>query len=108
MTLKPSEILQVDAMVITGVLILLTVSGAQFSNEATLGKISAITSLLIILPFSLSALMIARLELKRSGKEPVSEEFEKKQLRFGIKYMVAGFIYLLISLSGYVMYVIQR
>lgn len=75
MTLKTSEILLIDATIITGVFILLAISSAQLSSASLYsGKLGALVTLVIILPFTLSAVMVAQLELKKLGKKTISEE----------------------------------
>lgn len=107
MALKSSEILQVNATVITGVLILLTVSGpelsnraflASLSNETFLGNLPTFLTVVIIIPFVVSIYYIARLELEKLKDVPINEKFERKKLRNAIFSMLAGFVYLLFAL----------
>src|SRR5574337_907614 len=102
MALRPSEILQIDATVITGIFILLTITSSQLSTSALpLGKILYIITLAVIAPFALSAVIVGKLEMKKL-KESVSEDIEKSYLHDGILLMAGGFAYLFVFLTAYV------
>jgi hypothetical protein len=83
MTLEDRDIIQVDASVIAGVLIFLTLTNVgQFKSPVFL-------TLLVIIPLSISAVLIG-FENMKQGKS-----YEKYQFKgYALVFMIGGFIYL--------------
>jgi hypothetical protein len=84
--LKSSDIIQSDATIIVGALILLTLSTQRFTFLPSLLNLSITqTSLtaLVVIPFAISAIMVVF----------------KNTLVLGVKFMVAGFVFTIISIS---------
>lgn len=102
MSLRTSDILQIDAILITGVLILLTISADQFTNpNFILGREVSLLAWAIILPFSISALFALRFEYVSAINVNPDEQKQKNRIRNSIFYLTGGFVYLLIFLGIY-------
>ena len=83
--MNSSEIITIDAVVITGLLILITI-GATVENTPNYNRFTALGTLLII-PFSISAI----LELRKAYKG--TKELNRKT---GAGWMLGGFFFLFI------------
>jgi len=98
--LKSSEILQINATVIAGVLILLTITYSG-GSASTLGKILSILAWIIIIPFATSSFLVLKVEQKRLEGNKINEN-NNSDLIPSIKMMTAGFAYLTVMIGGYV------
>lgn len=85
MELRPSEILTIDGMIITGLLILTTI-GTTTSLDASYNQFLA-AGVLMIIPFAVSACL------------QLDKMIEKWNWRESICWMFAGFVMLLIIMA---------
>ncbi|MBI2006219.1 MAG: hypothetical protein HYS75_02960 [Nitrosopumilales archaeon] len=85
MGLQPSEILTINGMIITGLLILTTI-GTTASLDASYNRFLAAGALMII-PFAVSACL------------QLDKMIEKWNWREGICWMFGGFVFLLIMVG---------
>jgi len=97
--LKPSEILQINATVIAGVLILLTITYSG-GSLTVIEKALSIMVWIIIIPFATSSVLVLREE--RIRLENSKTEIPNSDLISSIKMMIAGFAYLTVMIGGYV------
>ena len=97
--MKPSDILQINATVIAGVLILLTItySGGAFT---LVEKVLSIMAWIIIIPFATSSVLALRMERKRLESNKI--DIPNSDLIPSIKMMTAGFAYLTVMIGAYV------
>lgn len=111
MPLKESDILQVNAIVITGILILLTVNADHFANTTLqLGKGLTAIALIMIFPFAASAFIVVSSELAIFGKSDTDvkdKNLYTKRIRFSLIFLKWGFIYLVGFLGFYASVVIN-
>ena len=75
--LSVTDILQIDATVIAGVLIFLTIGGTEINPLSAFAYMTAS----IVYPFAISAIRV----------------IVKGSAEFGIKFMIAGFVYLMVA-----------
>jgi predicted permease len=71
--LKIQEILQINATVIAGVLVLLTITFATHTNGSIMEKILSIGVWAIILPFAGSSIRALQVEMRRLHGEEINE-----------------------------------
>jgi hypothetical protein len=109
MELDKTDILQIDATVMVGVLILLTLGSLRHLNTAAIGLITAS----IIFPFAVSSIMviISKVKVSTDGiKEKVnSSQLESNQLNpetksmnlqlfpASVMAMIIGFVYIIVA-----------
>jgi len=94
MTIDSSQIIIIDAIIITGLLILITI-GTSVEETPNYNRFTAISTLMI-LPFAISAIQ----ELRKSYKETNSLNYKT-----GAGWMFFGFIFLVLIIS--IMFVIE-
>lgn len=93
MVLEDKDIIQIDATVIVGVLILLTLSSIGFKEsemERFENPIKLVLTLAIIGPFTMSALSVLYATLRNKS--------EPKFIKTALIFMLGGFIYLLVGI----------
>jgi YVTN family beta-propeller protein len=104
--LRNSEVLQTDASVIVGVLVLLTLTTTQSSAEGiNRSEINSITAN-IIFPFALSAVLVLLSKSHNTSNGVITTpnetsttfEIPTNRKKLGIKLMVAGFVNLMVSI----------
>src|SRR5687767_3371755 len=106
MVLDDKDIIQVDATVIVGALILLTLSNLAEGLLPAVALIQTMLTLSIVLPFATSAIFIAA---SSSYKTPEANR-DRIIKRAALITMIVGFVYLvlvLIFLFIYHIYIIQ-
>ena len=102
MTLKPFEILQINATIIAGTLILLAISAGQQQNPIwQLGKGFGIIGWGIVLVFSISSLFVLKYELRKFENDTETLERRDKDLKNSMTFMIGGFFALIIFLGIY-------
>ena len=100
-TLRTSDILQINATIVAGVLILLTISSTQESNPIwQLGKGFALVGWVTLLPFCGSALYALKSELKKPRELDTVNE-DDGNIRESVLCMILGFITLIVYLGIY-------
>lgn len=99
MSLTTSQILQIDATVIAGVLLLLGVSVGHFEGEEFF-KVKWLVTMTMsaVVPFSVSAFIISMREYHHLKK---NREITTKDMQYSIFSMLAGFFYLMIFVIVY-------
>jgi hypothetical protein len=90
--LEDKDIIQVDATVIVGVLILLTLT--NITGYAKQASVIAVSTIVIIIPFGLSAVLIVAGNLITS--------FRNKSMGLGLASMAGGFMYLITILMFFI------
>jgi hypothetical protein len=88
MTLEDKDIIQVDASVIAGVLVFLTLTNVSGFKTPSF-QIQSLFTLLVIVPFSISAILILLDNLKP----------RPKLKNIALLVMVGGFIYLIFAVA---------
>lgn len=100
-TLKASDILQINATVIAGVLILLTISaGSQPKVDWQLWK-GGLLTWLILFPFAVSSIFILLSELTKRDVTGINEKYDEN-MRWSLRWMMGGFGYIIVFLGIYV------
>jgi len=98
--LKSSEILQINATIIAGVLILLTIVSIRESGSISdIERGLTLIAWVIILPFSVSSLYAILYE-QNMMKESL-DKIQDKKMKNSLLWMYGGFVYLLVFLSIY-------
>lgn len=106
MVLKDSEIIQIDATMIVGVLIFLTIGndvliGGDIHDSVTISDFISlyvpIVVLLMITPFATSAFLMTRISTGLLRKNPIDSDREMILRRRGILLMNLGFGYVMIG-----------
>ena len=99
--MKTQEIIQINATVIAGVLILLTITFSTHLNSSLLEKVLSVLSWAIILPFGFSSIRALQVELDRLHGKKI-DEIHNSDLISSLTSMQWGFVYVIIVIGLYV------
>ena len=104
MTLEDKDVIQVDATVITGVMILLTLS-IGFDSSINAQKEENLTRLMITLaiiaPFTASAVLAILTNLTSKYTEQLTSKYTEQLKKTSILIMIVGFGYLIFVIAAF-------
>lgn len=100
--LTKSELIQIDATIITGVLILLTITSLTHADPLIKNPIGIwdnpkIWAAIIIIPFAISALCEFGILTEKKYHGENAQESPKTASRNGLKFALGGFVYLMLA-----------